>query len=170
MKKVNIFIIILGVISFYSCNSQKTTSTSGTAEKAEQMRIAIIDYMECEECTEGELQKLVSFGSAVVGSLTAILREGPSDAKKETLTEHLRKSYSDLVKYQETHPDNKVTLKEDEYIRTYMDNYIALYQSRAVIALSTIGGPEAKKALESTSDLTLRADVRALLQERLKSM
>ena len=155
---------MLGLVAVYHCSGPKAVSTD--PRQAEAIRIAIIDYMECEECTEGQLEKLTAYGSRVVKSLETILREGPSDAKKETRLTHLQKSYRDLVKYQETYPENKVTMKEDEYVKTYMDNYIALYQSRAIIALATIGGPEAKKALQSAASLTLREDVRKLLQEK----
>ena len=168
MKHIKVFIFILGVLSSFYCSSQQPTKTS--PRQAEEIRIAIIDYMECEECTEGQLKKLVNYGSKVVPSLERILKEGPSDAKKETLLTHLQKSYRDLVAYQQTHPENKVTMKEDEYIKTYMDNYVALYQSRAIVALTTIGGPTAKKALQSASDIQLRADVKTVLDENLKKL
>jgi len=49
-----------------------------------------------------------------------------------------------------------------------MDNYQALYQLRSAIALGAIGGPDARKALESALELPARNDVKQAIKEALK--
>lgn len=57
-----------------------------------------------------------------------------------------------------------------DHVKTYMDNYVALYQVRAATALGTIGGPEAKSALEEASLKPLREDVNKAVKASLEKM
>ena len=139
-----------------------------TPEKAAEARRIIVAWLECEECTDGELEAVVKLGVVAVPSLAASLREGPSPASRELLRRHLITSYQKLKKYEATHPEAKVPMGQAEYVKTYMDNYLALYQVRAATALAAIGGSDAKRALEKALKAPVRNDVRAAIIDSLK--
>lgn len=141
-----------------------------TPEEAAEARRTIIAWMECEECTDGELEVVVKLGKTAIPSLSAILGRGPSQSKREVLRRHLVKSYQKLKYYETTHPEAKVPMNEDEFIKTYMDNYIALYQIRSAEALAVIGGSDAKKALKEALQVSIRDDVRAVVNTALEKL
>lgn len=138
-----------------------------TPQQAAEARRTIVTWLECEECTEGELEAVVKLGPVVVPSLVAILREGPSRASRESLRRHLISTYEKLKQYERTHPEAKVPMSEEEYVKTYMDNYMALYQIRAAKALAAVRGPAAKQALKEALRKPLRDDVKAVVREAI---
>jgi hypothetical protein len=78
--------------------------------------------------------------------------------------------YRELKEYERTHPQVKVPGSEEQYIASYMDNYAALYRVRAATALGTIGGADARRALEEASRVAVRKDVREAVKASLKKM
>ncbi len=138
-----------------------------TPEEAAEARRTIVEWLECEECTDGELEAVVKLGEVAVPNLSAALREGPSQASVELLRRHLVKTYGDLKEYEKTHPEARVTSSEEEYVSTYMENYDALYRVRAATALGAIGGTEAKKALEGAMKEPFRDDVETAVADAL---
>ncbi len=151
------------------CTTEKAV-VKLSPQQADNIRVAIMNWMECEECNAGELDTLVRHGNQVVGSLDAILTDGPSSARRETYESHLRDVYREMVEYQKSHPQDKAAGSEEDYVNTYLQNYMALYQTRAATALSAIGGKEARAALEKAEKRELRADVKAVVQESLKKI
>lgn len=141
-----------------------------TAREAAEPLSTIITWLECEECTAGELQAVVKLGVAAVSTLARTLREGPPQARREQLHRHLISTYQELKKYETTHPDAKVPMSEEEYVRTYLENYVALYQLRAGIALGAIGGSDANRALEEALQAPLREDVKAVVEDSIKKL
>lgn len=164
MKSIIFFSII---ILAAGCTTEKA-AVKLSPEQADKIRIAIMNWMECEECSGGELDSLVQYRQKVVRSLGAILADGPSPARRETYESQLRDAYREMVEYQKSHPENKTAGSEGEYVDTYMQNYIALYQTRAATALSVIGGEEARNILEDAGKRELRSDVKAVVQEALR--
>jgi hypothetical protein len=133
-------------------------------EQAFELRKAVIGWLECEECEEGQLEAVAKQGELAVPALGAALERGPSPASLERVRMHLEKSHRDLVEYSKTHDEVKVGLKEEEYVKVYLENYRALHASRAAEALGKIGGEAAKRHLENASKLGLRADVQAVVK------
>lgn len=140
----------------------------GSPEQAAQARRTIVAWLECEECSEKELENVRRLGQAAVPTLVAALERGPSPGNLELLQRHLTKNYRELKEYERTHPEAKVTGTEKEYVTTYTDNYLAQYQSRAAIALGEIGGAEARRALENAQKRKLRDDVAQVVATALK--
>jgi len=140
------------------------------AERAAQSRRMIISWLECEECTDGELQAVVRLGDVVVPSLTTILRDGPSPSRREIARRSLVDAYRQLRAYGETHPEASITMSEDEYVEMYLGNYVANYQTRAATALAAIGGDRAKQALEAAMTAPSREDVRQVVAKSLEEM
>ncbi|MBI5042527.1 MAG: hypothetical protein HZC10_01555 [Nitrospirae bacterium] len=138
-------------------------------ETAEAQHI-IVNWMECEECVDGELEAVKKLGEIAVPSLSKILPEGPSKESLDLRRRHLITTYKELKKYGETHPESAIKMSEQEYVKIYMDNYIALYQIRAAEALSAIGGLAAKKALEDSLKIPLRDDVKAAVRDSIEKL
>jgi hypothetical protein len=151
------------------CRKQDTPRPL-TPEKATKIRQVIVDYLECEECTHGELNAVVKLGPVAVPTLAATLREGPSPANLEVLRRRLTASYRELKEYERTHPKAKMPGSEEQFVKTYTDNYVAVNQARAAAALGTIGGSEARRALEEASRTSLRDDVKAVVKSSLEKI
>lgn len=132
-------------------------------EQALQLRQAVTAWLECEECTEGQLAAVLKQGELAVPSLGAALERGPSPASLERLQLHLERNYREMAEYARTHDEVKM-LGEKEYLQIYLDNYRANHAARAAEALGKIGGANAQKILEGASKLALRADVLQVVQ------
>ena len=139
-------------------------------ERALEMRQALIAWLECEECTEGQLEALLKQGELAVPSLAAALRYGPSPASLERVQGQLEQTYRELLVYSQTHDEVKLELKEDEFVKLYLDNYRASHAARAAEALGMVGGELAKATLDSASRLRFRADVLAVIQESARRL
>lgn len=139
-------------------------------EVAGAAREALIEWLECEECTEGQLESVVEFGNILTPSLAATLREGPAPASRELLRRALDRRYDELLAYRKAHPERIALSDRDTFVGQYMENFDALYRVRAARALAAIGTPEARRALEEASRGDFRSDVRTVLEESLKKV
>jgi len=155
-------IVVLALSAIVTCRL--------AAEQAVQA--AITSWLECDECTDGELDTVIRLGhisvtdDLVVRHLGEALRGGPSADSQEALTASLKAAYQDLSAFARDHPEMPVSISEDDYVRAYVSNYIALYQVRSATALAKIGTENAM--LEITRARTredLRSDVRRSLEQ-----
>jgi len=145
-------------------------ATALSPEQAANARRTIVAWLECEECTEGQLEAVTRLGPVAVPTLAVTLRQGPPPANRELHRAHLVDTYRQLKDYEKQHPQNKVTMSEDEYVRFYTANQTALYQIRAAQALATIGGADARRALQEALQLPLRDDVKATVRDSLQKL
>jgi len=136
-------------------------------ELASRARTILVEWLECEECTDRELERVVALGQAIVPSLAAVLEKGPAPAKAELTRRSLRASYRRLADYAERHPDFKLPMGEEEYVLTYLDNFRAVYRIRAAKALAAIGTEAAWEALRTAAGADFRADVMATIDDLL---
>lgn len=118
-------------------------------DPAVTLRHTLVDWLECGDCKDGELEAVVELGEDAVPSLEASLELGPSPASRELLRRHLLATYQQLVEHQQEHPEAEVTMSEEEYVDTYLGNYVALYQSRAAEALAAIGRAKVNRTAEA---------------------
>jgi hypothetical protein len=132
------------------------------AEAASQI---VLSWLECEECFDGQLEAVIRLGREGVPSLAIALREGPSRASQAALRHHLILSYRQALQSGSPHH-----MTEAEYIRQYLGNYSALYQIRAVRALSLIGGPEALAVLQNALSLDLPDHVERAVRTALAGL
>lgn len=128
--------------------------------KLSQMHRSIDAWIECDDCKESQQNAVFKAGQAAVPVLVQYLREGPSPEKRELVRRQLLSAYHDLKEYEKRHPKATVPLSEEEYVRTYLDNYAARYQIRAAAALANIGGAQARVALTEALKGSLRDDVK----------
>lgn len=139
-------------------------------DAAADARRKIVAWLECEECESGELEAVVKLGETAVPTLSATLRDGPSPAARERLRLHLVETYRQLKTQAATRAEAKVDMTEEQYVKTYMDNYVALYRVRSAQALAAIGGPRARQALETAKGYDLRPDVRDAVNASLQKV
>lgn len=140
------------------------------SEEQARAQQTVVDWLECEECVDGELEAVVKLGDAIVPSLASTLQRGPTPEQLELVRRQLSDNYDALTVYAKTHPDARVPMTKDEYVRTYLDNYVALYRVRSAQALSRIGGADARKALEQARDAGYREDVSGAVTESLRQL
>jgi hypothetical protein len=133
---------------------------------------AVLSWLECEECATGQLDSVVAIGDPVVPLLAGYLLNGPPPQRVDSLLAHLGASHAVVAGYHRSLDTAAVGTVSDSarYVRRYVTNYIATYQSRSARALGLIGGPEAKAALDSASRLPVRSDVRYQIQYALDSL
>ncbi len=167
------YILITTLLAFClmtpECQKQGTPKPL-TPEQATKVRREIVNYLECEECEDGELEAVVKLGPIAVLTLAATLREGPLQSSLELLRRHLTANYRKLKEYERTHPEVIVPGTEQQFVTIYLDNYVAQHQGRAAKGLAAIGGTEAKRALEEASVKPLRDDVKAVVKSSLEKM
>lgn len=147
-----------------------TRAATLTPAQALEVRKAVIAWIECEECTDGELDRLLKYGQLAVPTLGAMLERGPSPANLERYRLHLETSYRNLAEYSRTHSEVKLNPSSEAYVEQYLANYRALYAVRSAQALSRIGGDAARNYLDTASRRPMRADVNLSIQESLKAM
>ena len=129
-------------------------------ERAEEARQALVEWFECEECEEGQLQAVVKHGPPVIPLLRSALLRGTAPATRELMRRSLAKRYDELVRFQKTHPYSKVGSSKEAFIATNIENLDARYQVRAAQALAAIGGAASRRALEEGLEAAKRSDVR----------
>lgn len=169
MKRSRLFGLgFLTVLSAFAgtvaCRSMGDRMTS--AQK-EGLRRDVLAWLECEECDQNELQLVLEHGADAVPTLGAVLEGGPSPANRERLRRHLEGTWDELQAYGRTHPEARIDLARDAYVAMYMENYVALYQSRAAHALGSIGSSEALRILKEFDASRVRPDVQRVLSEGL---
>jgi hypothetical protein len=166
---MKLFNIVLAAVAV-SIGASSFAATELTPEQSLEVRKAVVTWLECEECTEGELEKLLRYGEAAVPTLAATLERGPSPATLEKYRLHLESSYRNLVEYSRTHDEVKIDQSEEEYVKQYLENYQAHYAVRSAQALAKLGGPVARRSLEAAGKRRMREDVNLVIQESMKTM
>lgn len=170
MRPVTLLIaVVVASLSAWGCASIKPHQQL-SPEKAAEVRRMIVAWLECEECEEQQLEKVVALGTVAVPTLAATLKQGPSTASRELFRRHLADTYEQLVVYASKHPQDKLPMSREQYIKTYMENYVALYRMRAARALGAIGNPAARRALEDALKLSLRDDERNAVESSLRQI
>lgn len=147
----------------------KPEPVSISPEQSAAMRQALVEWLECEECEEGQLEAVVKYGEPLKPLLISALDQGASPASIELYRRALAQRHDELVAYSQDNPEAAPTLPKDEFVALYLGNYNALYRTRAAEALAEIGGQDAIDALNRAAASAQREDVaahiRALLEE-----
>src|SRR5262245_10566569 len=124
------------------------------AQDPAEIRRTIARWLECEECSDGELNAVVSLAQKAVPTLAATLRSGPSLASRQQRQLHLEQTYDQLRAQ-----GLATNYSKPAYVQAYLANYEALYRIRSAQALGAIGGAQAKQALQTALGTHLQPDV-----------
>jgi hypothetical protein len=117
----------------------------------------VLAWMNCVECLDGELDRVVALGDAAVPYLAQLAIQGAPA------------SYLDTVRLEEDINYRRLVLAgvDTSLVRnvrdTYAENTSARFRIRSALALRRIGGPQARQALDSALSQRLRPDVRTVL-------
>jgi hypothetical protein len=150
-------VLVIGVVILGVAAGGCAPRIPGARSVEERVR----SWLECEECTDGELRHVVSLGDEAVPTLAAALGHGPPEESQARLRKHRLATYAQLKDY------GSVPMTEEEYVRKYAENTVALYQVRAAVALGAIGGSEARRALEGALGRGDRDDVQQAIRAAL---
>jgi hypothetical protein len=137
-------------------------------EEAELARVALVDWLECEECTENQLEKVMKHDKQLRPMLISTLHQGVAPASSELYRRELEKRYDELVEYSATHPNTKPTVSKQAFVDLYLANLNAQYKTRAAQALASIGGKKSRRALQQALDEANREDVKLVIEQSLK--
>ena len=142
-----------------------------TPEQQVAARRVIAEWLQCEECVDGELDALVQLGAPLAEpTLAATLLGGPSPASLALREAELRVRYLELVEFARSHPHAPVGMDLEQHVATYLANFVALQRIRSAQGLAALRGPGAVSALRKTQGLNLRQDVREAVDEALAQL
>ncbi len=164
---------LLSILLAVACASQDAppapaAELTPSPEEAARTQRTIVAFLECEECTEGQLEALRQLGPAAVPSLVSTLKDGPPSNVRDRQRDTLRQSYRELRAFAQSHPDmDPVTFSEDEYVNRALEKFVVLHQTRAARALGAIGGAEARAALNEALSRPLAPHVEETVKEAL---
>jgi len=164
-----VFFVILATVLLAGCQqrSKQDLKDLSPERKAEIVQ-TVLAWLECEECQDGELERVKKEGDLAVPTLSAALLKGPSPASLELLRLGLEERYDKLQNYSKTHKDMKISQTKADFVAHYLGNYESLYRIRAAEALSTIGSKQAKQSLMEASKGNFREDVNKAVKKYLE--
>jgi hypothetical protein len=126
-------------------------------------------WLDCEECA-GQLDTLKVIGQPAVPVLSEVLRNGPPASRINRLEKYLDSLHGALARHVHTHPNDGPLPGKRQYIDSYVGAFSDRYRLRAAVGLATIGGPEARAALDSALADSSRPRVWATVRLALDSI
>lgn len=162
-------LLVIGV-SLFIIACDRPSKTQLDPEQVELARVALVDWLECEECTENQLKNVMRYDKQLQPMLISTLQKGTSPASSELYRRELEKRYDELVVYSASHPHSKPTLDKQGFVDLYLGNLNAQYKTRAAQALASVGGEQSKKALQQALDSSNREDVKRVIEKSLKDI
>lgn len=147
------------------------TPAPSAEEQAAAARRTIAAWLECDECTDGELEAVLRLGSRAVPTLSATLERGPSPAARELARRELRARYAELEQRARARGTPLPATDVDAWLDRQIEAYVARYQVRSAQALARLGGPDAQRALlAAQASGSLRADVAGEVRKALDEL
>lgn len=111
----------------------------------------IRDWLQCDECSDGELEAVVAVGKHAVGPLAIALRDGPSARQIQNVRARAQSDFEAARRFREGHagaPDVAGSvLDADSFLTRYVAAYVDLFRERGLIGLSAIGTPAARDSI-----------------------
>ena len=153
MRPVMIAVLVALGSSAASCTAQQAppaqpaTPARPATPAALDVQRTIVNWLECEECNEGELKAVIALGDRAVGPLGEYLRSGPPQQSIDQLTQHLIATYQEKVAIARAPGPSAPPMTQDQTVALYVGNYVRLYKTRAASALGAIGGANARAQL-----------------------
>ena len=136
-----------------------------TATLSERGRGVISDWLLCDECSDGELDSVVALRGAAVAPLGNAL-VGPPQIKRENIQSQAAENYGRAGEFARGAP---LPFRLGHLTERAVSNYIALYQTRAAVALGEIDNAAARRHLRDALDNpgNYRRDVLATIRTAL---
>ena len=125
-------------------------------------------WLECEECTEGQLAAVRSLGISAIPTLMSALNDGPSWLTLVRLKRYLKNSYEEANAHQQATNKPPIAIERDRYVRLHVEGAVLRYQLRAAKGLKAIGGPVAKQSLQNALQMNLPSSVESFIRQSIK--
>lgn len=138
--------------------------------QSEAARVAMVDWLECEECEENQLENVLKYRAQLEPLMISTLLKGVAPANRELYKRELEKRHDELVEYSKTHPQSKPASSKEEFVNLYLDRLTAQYQTRAAKALSAMGGDKSRQALQTALAEQKREDVKEVINQALREI
>lgn len=154
----------LAALASCSCGAQEVTRPKNVPpERAAAARDALMSWLECIECNDGQLDAVVRYAPELEGALIHTLETGLSPAKRAEVEAKLQRQFR-ANKWPEA--------EERQFVDTYVLTTDTEYRLRSIMALARITTPGARKALEdAAAGRTVKSDdLRRAAQEASKSL
>lgn len=167
-----VLVIWLGM-ALIACEKKedpKPDNTKPDPVQSEAARVAMVDWLECEECEENQLENVLKHRAMLEPLMISTLQKGVAPANRELYKRELEKRYDELVAASKTHPQTKPSSSKEEFVNRYLDNLTAQYQTRAAKALGAFGGDRSRQALQSALAEQKREDVRKVIEQALREI
>lgn len=166
--------LVLFLSDFMTPQTATTAFAAGTESlqspiEASTLMRTVLNWLECEECIEGELKAVIRLNHIAVPPLSIALREGPSPSSLEIYKRELMVSYTRMANSPSSNDTKGLVMTRDGYIALHLRNYVTLYQIRALTALKMIGGTAAETALEDALQVSLPNEIAIKIQDALTS-
>lgn len=162
-----ILVIWLGLLLVACPRKEDPTPDPAQSNAA---RVAMVDWLECEECEENQLENLLKYRGLLEPLLISTLHKGVAPASRELYKRDLEKRYDELVADSKTHPQTKPTSSKEDFVNRYLDNLTAQYKTRSAKALAAIGGDKSKQALQTALAEQNREDVKKVIEQALREI
>jgi len=133
--------------------------TACSMSLSQQHQQTLRRWLLCDDCVGGELDAVAAIGARAAPTLVVALLRGPLPDRRENVRRQVAASYARLVRFASP---ATVGVSESVYVRRFVDNYVAMYQMRTVIALKRIGTARARRGLRQALTLPTRFRADAL--------
>lgn len=121
----------------------------------------VVRWLECIECSHGELKAVAALGPPAVPLLRAYLLNGPTADQRAMF--RTQATYLRLVVSGDTS-----TAAARQRVDQQLDAFQRRYRRRAALALGAIGGPSAIAVLNTASHMQLPPDVARAVAQALQ--
>ena len=157
------YILFAGMALLGTACTQPTSIELVVPSDPRSVQLAVLDWLECEECLGKEKTFVVEqLGSLALPLLDSALLQGPSPARQRQYQVGLNKSYENLIlslnnSLADNPADSTIVFDDQnfsrfpsrrEFLQTYQRRYVDRYQSRAFEALVAI---EEKQAADQAA-------------------
>ena len=169
-----IVLLLLCVLDLHEAAAQPGAQPARPAQPAAPPAPApttdarIINWLDCVECSNQELDVLARQGDAIVPALQQVLLNGPSQDRLDAKRRSLESGYRSMKQYEQRRPDRAVPLTEQQYIALYQEKFVLLNRTRAARALGVINSPEARRVLVQALQANPQPELRRDLERALK--
>lgn len=141
-------------LALLGCKEQRTPAVSGrpaasAMSLAARESSAVLSFLECIECVDGELMAVEAMGDSALPLLGQLLIDGPPADRADRLRSHLDSQYLLLRDDLAQSGESEETPDRDAYLKVALDNNQATYRSRAAFALGRLRSADARRLLDS---------------------
>jgi hypothetical protein len=106
--------------------------------------------VECEGAEVDSLRAAAARDAGVARELRDVLIHGPTVERRKELAAQFETNYARLeARAARNTPPDTLPLTRQQYVDHYLESTVLIYRGRAALGLGLVGGPIARRALDS---------------------